>query len=109
MSDTRLVHAVYGALGARSGAAHELEFYGEPQAWHIDLESPDGPQWLTDLIKATCEWAGYGSELIDPSLERARALDRLDPARICGWCYHPRNSDECQFAAKHVPYREMFA
>jgi hypothetical protein len=39
----------------------------------------------------------------------ARELDRAHPDRICAWCHHPRNSDECQFAAKHTPYVERFA
>lgn len=36
-------------------------------------------------------------------------MDEQHPDRICAWCCHPRNSAECQFAARHIPYREMFA
>lgn len=46
--------------------------------------------------------------LTDPRMELTRMEDREYPGRNCAWCFHPRNSDECQFAAKHVPYREMF-
>lgn len=34
-------------------------------------------------------------------------MDR-DPGRACPWCFHPRNSAECDFGAKHV-YIEQFA
>jgi hypothetical protein len=44
----------------------------------------------------------------DSFLERTRAFDEADPSRICAWCFRPRNSDECQFAAEHTPYFEMF-
>jgi hypothetical protein len=43
------------------------------------------------------------------SLNYVRTKDREHPDRICAWCHHPRNSDECQFAAKHTPYVERFA
>lgn len=44
----------------------------------------------------------------DILLNAARQSDEAMPGRICAWCFHPRNSDECQFAAKHEPYMEMF-
>jgi hypothetical protein len=43
-----------------------------------------------------------------PGAELTRWEDEQHPQRLCAWCFHPRNSDECQFAAKHTPYREMF-
>ena len=43
------------------------------------------------------------------SIEMAHAEDEQNPSRLCWWCFHPRNSDECQFAAKHTLYYEMFA
>jgi hypothetical protein len=55
------------------------------------------------------EWDQAISEpLVDPRMELVRQQDKQYPNRICAWCFHPRNSDECQFAAKHTPYREMF-
>ena len=44
-----------------------------------------------------------------PLLNAVRAEDQNNPDRICAWCFHPRNSDECQFAAKHAPYLEHFS
>jgi hypothetical protein len=87
------------------------------------------PKWLTALRAATaaacerilrgdpppcehrsCRNAGYAMCLgvAGAQLDMVHAEDEQNPARICAWCFHPRNSDECQFAAMHVPYREMF-
>lgn len=41
-------------------------------------------------------------------LNAIRAEDQANPGRICAWCFHPRNSDECRFAAEHAPYVEHF-
>jgi hypothetical protein len=49
------------------------------------------------------------TELESGFLNAVRAQDQAHPDRICAWCFHPRNSDECQFAAKHTPYVERFA
>lgn len=47
--------------------------------------------------------------LYDPHMELVRQEDKRYPGRICQWCFHPRNSAECNFAQGHTPYREMFA
>lgn len=46
---------------------------------------------------------------VDPRVAWTRMEDKERPDRVCAWCFHPRNSPECDFAAKHTPYREMFA
>jgi hypothetical protein len=56
------------------------------------------------------QWDKAISEpLYEPRMELVRQEDKQYPDRICAWCFHPRSSDECQFAAKHTPYREMFS
>ena len=88
------------------------------------------PQWLTDLEAGTyeavqrimrgdpppcehrsCRNAGYAMCLgvAGAQLDMVHDEDEQYPDRICAWCFYPRNSEECQFAAKHTPYREMFA
>lgn len=49
------------------------------------------------------------SPLESPEMALTRMEDEQYPSRLCAWCFHPRNSPECDFAAKHAPYREMFA
>lgn len=44
----------------------------------------------------------------DPHMELIRMEDSQYPGRICAWCFHPRNSEECNFAQGHTPYVEMF-
>jgi hypothetical protein len=40
----------------------------------------------------------------------ARAMDTAYPERQCAWCFHPRNSAECQFSANHAfHFVEYFA
>lgn len=56
------------------------------------------------------EWeTAITTPLIDPRMELVRMEDRQHPGRNCAWCFHPRNSPECDFAKGHMPYREMFA
>ncbi len=35
-------------------------------------------------------------------------LDKQDPNRLCHWCFHPRNSQECWFGYRHYRYIEFF-
>ncbi len=76
----------------------------------------DSPDWLNRLIVHAAKYAAEAAYenpaadfLTDPRMEWTRMEDREYPDRTCAWCYHPRNSDECQFAANHTPYVEMFA
>lgn len=62
---------------------------------------------MTDLPDTTEKHGAM--ELENVTLAMARFSDAQDLDRICAWCFHPRSSDECQFAAMHEPYREWFA
>lgn len=75
----------------------------------------ESPDWLQRLIVNTAQYAAdiaYGNPaadfLTDARMEWTRHEDRQHPERQCAWCYHPRNSPECQFAANHTPYQEVF-
>lgn len=88
------------------------------------------PEWLTDLEAGeaehraailrgdpppcdhrSCHRAGMAMcmGVMGARLDMREDEDAAFPSRICAWCFHPRNSDECNFSKGHVPYREMFA
>lgn len=58
--------------------------------------------------EAAAQLSGEHDLFSESMLEWTRAEDRTRPDRICAWCFHPRNSAECRFAAKHTPFREVF-
>ncbi|WP_396921642.1 hypothetical protein [Mycolicibacterium sp.] len=75
----------------------------------------DSPDWLKRLIIHTAKYAAdiaggnpAADFLTDARMEWTRHEDQQHPDRECAWCYHPRNSPECQFAANHQPYQEVF-
>lgn len=81
-------------LAAKSGASDEAEYFSA----HTIIP-PDAYSWLQDLL----EWPE-----MPPMYNMTDALDDMSPGRICHYCFHPRNSSECDFARNHPRYVEMF-
>lgn len=86
------IRLVQWLLAVKSGASDEAEYFED--------EIPPGhPRWLQGLL----EWPE-----MPPMYSMTDALDDMSPGRICHYCFHPRNSVECDFARKHPRYVEMF-
>lgn len=45
---------------------------------------------------------------IDSVVFAMQAYMDTNPDRMCAWCFHPRNSTECDFGNGHTPYVESF-
>lgn len=78
-------------LAVKSGARDEAEYFSA-----YTITPPDAFSWLQGLL----EWPEMYST--------TDALDDMSPGRLCHYCFHPRNSAECDFARKHPRYVEMF-
>lgn len=91
-SNGAYIRLVQWLLAVKSGASDGAEYFST-------ITPPDTFSWLQELL----EWPET-----PPMYSMTDALDDFSPGRLCHYCFHPRNSAECDFARKHPRYVEMF-